>query len=392
GLTLSSGGSVGRPDRPAIVVLRPTAVPDGSLFSIGGDGGFCGLLYIDLSALAASPVQLKKDIVNLQSSGGFDGLIAIRGPAAPLKFPKMSGGDDNIVEVQGDGSIRGGVVLRLENSAAQSLQAVELRSGGGVRYDSGRVGRALAARWRRSVPAATRWSRCARRGEGEAGVRLLIIEDDRTVGESLARGLARAGHAVDMAADGRDGLARAESGAYDAILLDLGLPGLGGLELLQALRAGGRSVPVIVITARDRLADRVSGLDAGADDYLVKPFALEEVLARLRAVLRRRGPVLPPRLACGDLELDAPRRRALRGGKPLALTRREYAILEYFLRNPGVVLTRAMIAQNVWADRLEGLSNVIDVHVGNLRKKLDALGPPLIHTVRGAGYLLGPEG
>jgi DNA-binding response OmpR family regulator len=217
---------------------------------------------------------------------------------------------------------------------------------------------------------------------------LLVVEDDPTVGASLVAGLEHGGYAVDLARDGEDALHRAAGAEYDAVLLDLGLPGLGGLDVLRRLRATAKEVPIIVVTARDAVADRVRGLDAGADDYLVKPFALDEVLARVRALLRRRGPKLPAVLTFADLTLDPARRQAKRSGQLLDLTPRELSILEFFLRSPDIVLTRSMIAEHVWDDRFESFSNVIDVHVRNLRRKLEALGPPLIQTVRGEGYAL----
>jgi DNA-binding response OmpR family regulator len=222
-------------------------------------------------------------------------------------------------------------------------------------------------------------------------VRLLVVEDDPSVGASLVRALERAGYAVDLAQDGEDGLHRASGGGYDAVLLDLRLPRLGGLAVLEQLRARRVSAPILVITARDTLADRIAGLDAGADDYLVKPFAVEEALARVRALLRRGRAERAAVLAFEDLALDPASRAAKRGGRQLDVTPREFAILEYFLRNPEIVLTRAMITEHVWDDRFESFSNVIDVHVRNLRRKIDALGKPLIHTVRGAGYVLRSE-
>jgi DNA-binding response OmpR family regulator len=219
-------------------------------------------------------------------------------------------------------------------------------------------------------------------------MRLLVVEDDPAVGTSLARALERAGYAVDLSSDGEDGLHRASGGGYDAVLLDLRLPRLNGLAVVAALREKKIETPILVITARDTVADRILGLDAGADDYLVKPFAVDEVLARVRALLRRGRSSRPAILAFADLTLDPALRWATRGGATLDLTPRELSILEFFLRNPDVVLTRSMIGEHVWDDRFESFSNVIDVHVRNLRKKIDLLGKPLIHTVRGAGYVL----
>jgi DNA-binding response OmpR family regulator len=219
-------------------------------------------------------------------------------------------------------------------------------------------------------------------------MRLLVVEDDPSVGESLARALERAGHAVDLAADGEEGLERAASYPYDTVLLDLKLPKRSGLSVLRDLRARKVETPVLIVTARDTLDDRVIGLDAGADDYLVKPFAIDEALARVRALLRRGRSARPAVLGYEDLALDPATRMASRGGVPLELTPRELSILEYFLRNPEIVLTRSMIGEHVWDARFQPTSNVIDVHVCNVRKKVAALGKPLIHTVRGAGYVL----
>jgi DNA-binding response OmpR family regulator len=223
-------------------------------------------------------------------------------------------------------------------------------------------------------------------------MRLLIVEDDPAVGPSLLRAFEQAGYATDLSTDGEDALARLTLHPYDAALLDLRLPKKGGLSVLTELRARQVDTPVLVITARDAVADRVLGLDAGADDYLVKPFAVDEALARVRALLRRGRAPRPAVLAFEDLRLDPATRIATRGGVRIELTRRELGILEYFLRNPEIVLTRAMIGEHVWDDRFEpSFSNVIDVHIRNLRKKVDAAGKPLIHTVRGAGYVLRSE-
>jgi two-component system copper resistance phosphate regulon response regulator CusR len=222
-------------------------------------------------------------------------------------------------------------------------------------------------------------------------MRILVVEDERALAESLAKGLRQAAHAVDLA----DSLAAARYKlaveGYDAIVLDLGLPDGSGLDLARELRGRGERLPILMLTARDAVADRVGGLDAGADDYVVKPFALEEVLARLRA-LERRGPELRPAdLVVADLRVDPVSRSAERAGAPVALTTTEYALLEYLARHAGAVLGRAEISAHVWDENYDPLSNVIDVYVARLRRKLDRPGlVPLLHTVRGAGYTLDP--
>jgi heavy metal response regulator len=223
-------------------------------------------------------------------------------------------------------------------------------------------------------------------------VRVLVVEDERKVASFVARSLQEEGFAVDVAYDGREGLERALGTDYDAIVLDVMLPGLDGLGLVSQLRQEGRRTPVLLLTARDTVGDRVRGLDSGADDYLVKPFAVEELLARVRALLRRRDGVLRPGpLAVGDLVLDPDTRRARRGDREIELTAKEYALLDYFMRNPGRVLTRPMIAEHVWNVDFDTFSNVIDVYVAYLRNKIDApFDVKLLRTVRGMGYMLEP--
>jgi two-component system copper resistance phosphate regulon response regulator CusR len=223
-------------------------------------------------------------------------------------------------------------------------------------------------------------------------VRVLVVEDERKVASFVARSLQEEGFAVDVAHDGREGLERALGTDYDAIVLDVMLPGLDGLGLVSQLRQEGRRTPVLLLTARDTVGDRVRGLDSGADDYLVKPFAVEELLARVRALLRRRDGVLRPGpLAVGDLVLDPDTRRARRGDREIELTAKEYALLDYFMRNPGRVLTRPMIAEHVWNVDFDTFSNVIDVYVAYLRNKIDApFDVKLLRTVRGMGYMLEP--
>ncbi|MBI3273415.1 MAG: response regulator [Planctomycetes bacterium] len=220
-------------------------------------------------------------------------------------------------------------------------------------------------------------------------MRLLVIEDDRKVAALLRKGLEEEGHETAIASDGEEGLALALEGAYDLLVLDVMLPLKDGMELLRELRGKGRKVPVLILTARDAVEDRVRGLDAGADDYLVKPFAVAELLARVRVLLRREKEDKFARLALADLSLDPARRKAWRASREIDLTPREFALLEYLLRNAGQVLTRPMIAQHVWSCGFDSFSNVIDVYVNFLRAKIDRdFEPKLLHTVRGVGYVL----
>lgn len=222
-------------------------------------------------------------------------------------------------------------------------------------------------------------------------MRLLIIEDDERLADALQRGLREHGHVVDTAGDGREGEALARGGGYDAIVLDLNLPGRDGLEVLRSVRAAGETVPILIATSRDETEDVVAGLDAGADDYLRKPFALRELEARLRSVARRPPAGVQTVLSVGDLTFDLATFRARRGERTLELTAREIAFLEYFMRNAGRVLTRPMIENALWDRESETGSNVVDVYVRRLRLKIDGPGEPaLIHTVRGLGYRMGP--
>ena len=219
--------------------------------------------------------------------------------------------------------------------------------------------------------------------------RVLVIEDERKVLRSLERGLQTAGYEVVTAANGEAGLDLALSQSLDCIVLDLMLPGRRGLEILADVRQAGRAVPVIILTARDELGDRVSGLDAGADDYLVKPFALAELLARLRALLRRGRTESETVLRAGDLEMDLLRRQVTRGGTDVPLRHREFEVLEYLLRHKNEVVTRDMLGRDVWKEPAYALTNVIDVYITALRRKLERPGGiSLIHTVRGVGYAL----
>jgi DNA-binding response OmpR family regulator len=222
-------------------------------------------------------------------------------------------------------------------------------------------------------------------------MRLLVVEDESALAASLAKGLRQAAHAVDLAptlAEARSRMAREH---YDGVVLDLGLPDGSGLALAREIRGGGNRVPILVLTARDSVHDRVAGLDAGADDYVVKPFALEEVLARLRALERRAPELRPAVMTVADLQVDPSARSATRAGEPIPLTTTEFALLEFLARHAGSVLGRAAISAHVWDENYDPLSNVIDVYVARLRRKVDRPGlVPLLHTVRGAGYTLDP--
>jgi heavy metal response regulator len=219
-------------------------------------------------------------------------------------------------------------------------------------------------------------------------MRILVVEDEKKVASFIRRGLEAEAHQVDVVHDGETGLGRALTGDYDLLILDVMLPERDGLSVLRELRARRRQIPVLLLTARAAVTDKVAGLDGGADDYLTKPFEVAELLARVRALLRRGAPS-PAVLAVADLRLDPATRAVTRAGRPIELTAREYALLEYFLRNAGRVLSRALIAQHVWGVSFDTFTNVIDVYVNYLRRKVDAeFEPKLIHTVRGAGYVL----
>ena len=224
-------------------------------------------------------------------------------------------------------------------------------------------------------------------------MRILVVEDDRKVARFVRQGLCEEGHAVEIASDGAEALDFVlTEPAYDLIILDVMLPGQDGFGVLKTLRAHKVAVPVLILTARDSVPDRVAGLDLGADDYLTKPFAFEEFLARVRALLRRRDVARAPVLTIDDLVVDPATRRVTRGERRIELTARQYALLEYFLRNAGRVLSRPMIAQHVWGLGFDAESNVIDVYVGYLRRKIDRDHERrLLHTVRGAGYVLQVE-
>jgi two-component system OmpR family response regulator len=222
-------------------------------------------------------------------------------------------------------------------------------------------------------------------------VRVLIVEDEVKMARALRRGLEQEGYAVDTAADGVDGLFQGIENPYDVIVLDVMLPKLDGFELCRRLREAGRWAPVLMLTARDGVGDRIAGLDVGADDYLVKPFSFGELLARLRALLRRSPVERPPVLAAGDVVLDPATHSVTRDGRRVELSVREFGLLEYLMRRPGQVVSRTSILEHCWDVNYDGFSNVVDVYVGYLRKKLEQpFGRPLIRTVRGVGYVLDP--
>ncbi len=223
-------------------------------------------------------------------------------------------------------------------------------------------------------------------------MRILVVDDDRAVRESLRRSLQFNGYEVEVASDGAEALARVSAVAPDALVVDVMMPRLDGLETTRALRAAGSDLPILVLTARDAVTDRVAGLDAGADDYLTKPFALEELLARLRALLRRvvvsEGSPEPV-LRFADLSLDPATREVRRGGRAMSLTRTEFSLLELLMRRPRHVLDRAYILEEVWGYDFPTTANSLEVYIGYLRRKTEAEGEPrLLHTVRGVGYVL----
>jgi heavy metal response regulator len=216
---------------------------------------------------------------------------------------------------------------------------------------------------------------------------VLLVEDEPRIADFIRRGLTEDGHAVDVATDGEEALDWPEVAAFDVIVLDVMLPVRDGIDVCRTLRGRGLRTPVLMLTAKDAIDDRVQGLDSGADDYLVKPFAFAELLARVRALTRRPAAVLGTLLRVDGLTLDTTSRAVTRDGQPVELTAKEYSILEYFMRNPNQVVTRTMIAERIWNYDFDGESNVIDVHVRNLRRKVDdPFDMKLIQTVRGAGY------
>ncbi|HEU4564614.1 MAG TPA: response regulator transcription factor [Gemmatimonadaceae bacterium] len=224
-------------------------------------------------------------------------------------------------------------------------------------------------------------------------MRVLVVEDDPRLAELVARTLRDNAYAVDVVSDGESAIVEASVTPYDAIVLDVMLPGKSGMEVCRTLRARAIRTPVLMLTARDAVQDRVAGLDSGADDYLVKPFELAELLARLRALLRRAPELLPARLSVADLEVDTHMHQARRGGRDIPLTTKEYAMLEHLARNAGRVVGRAELCEHVWDANHDPFSNAIEVYINRLRKKIDqGSAVPLIHTRRGAGYLLAALG
>jgi two-component system copper resistance phosphate regulon response regulator CusR len=221
-------------------------------------------------------------------------------------------------------------------------------------------------------------------------VRILVAEDEEQLCAAIARGLRENTYAVDVASDGATALAQARVNRYDAIVLDVMMPEMTGLDVCRALRSQGIDVPILILTARDSIQDRITGLDAGADDYLIKPFAFGELLARLRALLRRRGHVRATVLTIGDLRIDTRSHTVQRGESTISLTAREYSFLEYLARKAGAVVSRAEIVEHVWDENHDPSANLIDVYVSRLRKKVDTDSDvPLMHTRRGAGLILG---
>jgi heavy metal response regulator len=220
-------------------------------------------------------------------------------------------------------------------------------------------------------------------------MRILIIEDEKKVAQFIKKGLEEEHYAVDTAYDGEMGLYMVDINEYDLVVLDLMIPKIDGLEVLKRIRGNKNNVPILVLTAKDTVEDIVKGLDAGCDDYLTKPFEFIEFLARVRALLRREKGEKEPVLNIADLTLSLVTHKVMRKGKEIELTSKEYALLEYFMRNPDKVLTRTMISEHVWDYHFDSMTNVIDVYVNYLRKKIDKdFEPKLIHTIRGVGYLM----
>ncbi len=220
-------------------------------------------------------------------------------------------------------------------------------------------------------------------------MRILIVEDEKKVASFIKKGLVEESYAVDVAYDGEEGLFLAENNEYDLVILDVMLPKKTGLEILKELRGGNIQTPVMMLTAKDSVSDKVKGLDFGCDDYLTKPFAFDELLARIRALMRRGTKEKSVQLKVADLVMDLSTRKVTRAGQDIDLTSKEYALLEYFVRNKGRILTRTNIAEHVWDYNFDSFTNVIDVYINYLRNKIDKDFPhKLIHTVRGVGYTL----
>jgi heavy metal response regulator len=223
-------------------------------------------------------------------------------------------------------------------------------------------------------------------------MRVLVVEDEAAVAKFIEQGLTEAGYAVDVASDGQEALDYASAAQYDVIVLDIMLPQIDGLSVLRKLRDTGVNTSVLLLTARDAVEDRVQGLDTGADDYLVKPFSFPELLARIRALLRRPALQTGTILRAGDLQMDLARREVHRAGHRIELSQREFALLEFLMRHPNQVLSRTQLMQHVWNFDFYGDTNIVDVYIAHLRRKVDRKSAyPLIHTVRGVGYRLGTE-
>ena len=223
-------------------------------------------------------------------------------------------------------------------------------------------------------------------------MRVLLVEDDPRIARFVSQALREQSYAVDLTADGEDALYKASINDYDAVILDIMIPGRDGFEVCRELRAEGLTVPIVMLTARDSVQDRITGLDTGADDYLTKPFEVSELLARLRALLRRGHVIRPATITIADLVIDTRAHRVTREGRNIELTAKEYALLEYMARERGRVLTRAEIAEHVWDENFDPLSNLIDVNINRLRRKIDGdSAKPLLHTRRGVGYVLETE-
>jgi heavy metal response regulator len=220
-------------------------------------------------------------------------------------------------------------------------------------------------------------------------MRILLVEDEQRIASFIARGLKEAKYVVDIASDGEQGLFMAEIHPYDALILDIMLPGMDGVTLCRTLRDKKVAVPILMLSARDATDDKVRGLDCGADDYLAKPFAFTELLARVRALLRRNAPQKERVLVVGDLEMDPLVHKVKRQSRDIVLTSKEYALLEYLMLHAGTLVTRTMISEHVWHADFDSFTNVIDVHINALRKKVDGgFDTPLIHTIRGSGYMI----
>jgi two-component system copper resistance phosphate regulon response regulator CusR len=220
-------------------------------------------------------------------------------------------------------------------------------------------------------------------------MRVLLVEDDARIARFVAKGLREQAYAVDVTPTGDDALYQAEINSYDLVILDVMIPGRDGFAVCRELRKSGKRMPILMLTARDAVEDRIAGLDHGADDYLTKPFEFRELLARLRALLRRSGELRPPQIVVGDLVLDTAAQSVSRSGRNISMTTKEYALVEFLARNAGRVVGRAEIAEHVWDEAFDPFSNLIEVYVNRLRRKIDAEGKPLLQTRRGAGYVLG---